>query len=77
MERNYPVMAVLLDDDGDWQVLCGQTNDPAEGMLVCLGCAYEKNPEIGQFSDLKPGYEAWRETIESDWVIDKINWDDQ
>ena len=51
MAHDLPVMAVLFDEEGDWQVLCGETQDPKDGLLVCLGCAYEKNPEIGQFAN--------------------------
>ncbi len=76
MVHDFPVMEVLFDEEGDWQVLCGETQDPKDGVLVCLGCAYEKNPVIGQFANLEPGYEAYRETVDSDWVIDKIVWSD-
>ncbi len=75
MERNYPVMEVLRDEEGDWLVLCGKTRETSEGMLVCFGCAYDKNPVIGQFADLDLGYEACRKSDESDWVISKITWD--
>lgn len=38
LNDGYPILLVSHDDDGDWQMLCGTTNDPADGLIVCLGC---------------------------------------
>ena len=41
LREGYPVLLVSHDHDGDWQFLCGTTNDSAHGAIVCLGCAYQ------------------------------------
>jgi len=67
-EFGYPILRVCHDGDGDWQILCGTTNDPVDGIVVCLGCAYEKDNSIGELSDLPLGWNAWRKDISSKWV---------
>src|SRR6185437_1484593 len=44
--EGHPVLLVTHDDDGDWQILCGTTNDPADGLVVCLGDMYEKDSSL-------------------------------
>ena len=50
-----PILEVYHDHDGDWQFLCGTTNDTADGRLICMGCVYERFPDMGTFADLAPG----------------------
>lgn len=66
-KRGFPILHVSHDDDGGWQVLCGTTSDVNDGMVVCLGCAYQHDRSIGQLADLPPGWIAWRETVEAPW----------
>jgi hypothetical protein len=51
----YPVLLVSHDEEGDWQMLCGTTNDTADALVVCLGCAYQRDRSIGELADLPPG----------------------
>jgi hypothetical protein len=67
LNDGHPILLVTHDDDGDWQVLCGTTNDPADGLVVCLGCAYERDTSIGQLSDLPRGWSAWRDSPRDPW----------
>jgi len=68
LEGRLPILLVTHDeDDGTWQVLCGTTNEPAEGRVVCLGCLYQKDPSIRDVADLPRGWRAWRDTISSPW----------
>jgi hypothetical protein len=71
MELGYPVLAVLHDDDGAWQVLCDMTENPADGMLVGLDCLFERFPELAQHASLQRGYEAVRASADSPWVVRK------
>lgn len=63
-----PVLLVTHDHEGDWQVLCGTTNDPKDCRVVCFGCAYQRNREIAELADLPRGWRAWREDVKSPWI---------
>lgn len=66
--RGFPILRVTHDADGDWQILCGTTSDSEDGIVVCLGCAYQHDKSIGELADLPPGWFAWRESVESPWL---------
>jgi hypothetical protein len=66
--EDYPILYVSHDHDGDWQILCGTTNDLEHAMVVCLGCAFQKDPTIGQLADLPIGWIARRESVNHPWV---------
>jgi hypothetical protein len=69
MREGYPVLAILHDEDGAWQVLCNTTQDPADGMLVDLGCLFERFPLMRQFAHIPRGHEAVRESADAPWRI--------
>ena len=62
------VLLVTHDHDGDWQVLCGTTNEPEDGRIVCFGCAYQRNRSIAELADLPRGWRAWREDANAPWT---------
>jgi len=65
---NLPVLLVSHDDDGDWQVLCATTNDTDDALVVCLGCAYQRDKTLGALADLPRGWFAWREAADRPWI---------
>jgi len=67
LRGSLPVLLVSHDEDGDWQFLCGTTDNPADCVVVCLGCAYDKDNSIGQLADLPLGWRAWRDTLTDPW----------
>jgi len=67
VENGHPVLLVTHDDDGDWQILCGTTNETADGRVVCLGCAFELDRSIGQLAGLPRGWRAWRDSPADPW----------
>jgi hypothetical protein len=67
IEDAHPVLLVTHDEDGDWQILCGTTNEPPDGRIVCLGCAFERDRSIGQLADLPRGWRAWRDSATGPW----------
>ena len=77
MDGSQPVTAILHDEENDWQVLCGTTNNPDDGMIVCMGCLYDKFPFLDKFTKLKAGWEAYRDDEKSEWEIGEIEWDDE
>lgn len=52
VDDGFPISLVTHDDDGDWQILCGTTNEPADGSVMCLGCMFQRDRSIGQLADL-------------------------
>ncbi|HEV8574994.1 MAG TPA: hypothetical protein VGR43_09835 [Dehalococcoidia bacterium] len=64
MEQDYPLLLVTHDADGDWQFLCGTTND---SVLVCLEDVVERFPEVAALADLPLGWRAWRSSPEDGW----------
>ena len=37
-------------------------------LVVCLGCAYERNPSIGPLADMPRGWAAWRDSPDGPWT---------
>lgn len=46
MSGEQPIVEVLHWEDGDWQFMCNTTENPENGMVVCMGCLFEKFPAI-------------------------------
>jgi len=68
LDGTLPITLVSHDaEDGMWQVLCGTTNDPEDGCIMCLGCLFERDRSIGALADLPVGWCAWREGPEAPW----------
>jgi hypothetical protein len=68
LDDGRPVLLVTHDaDDGMWQVLCGTTDNPADGRVAHLQHLYERDPSIGELADLPPGWKAWREAPGKPW----------
>jgi len=66
LRENHPVLTVFHDHDGEWQFMCG-SEDPGECLIICLGCAYERDKTVGIVADLPSGWLAWRETVNDRW----------
>ena len=68
LDGRLPITLVAHDlEDGAWQMLCGTTNDPADGRIECLGCLFERDPSLAEIADLPPGWVAWREAPDMPW----------
>ena len=67
LREGLPVLLVSHDQDGDWQFMCTTTNDTADGLVVCLGCAYQRDRTIGEVADLPAGWQAWRDYVGGPW----------
>ena len=68
LEDGHPILLVTHDEDGDWQVLCGTTNNPEDGRIACLGCMFDSDRSIGELADLPPGWRAWRDSANDPWI---------
>jgi hypothetical protein len=74
--RGFPILRVSHDYDGDWQVLCGTTLDRQDAIVVCLGCAYQKDKTIAELADLPLGWTAWRDHVGGRWEREQKPEDD-
>jgi len=70
LNDGHPVLLVSHDQDGDWQFMCTTTNDSADGLIVCLGCAYQRDSTLAEVADLPVGWQAWRDYVGGPW--DKV-----
>ena len=68
VHHGYPILRVSHDFDGDWQVLCGTTTDVKDALVVCLGCAFQRDPSIGALADMPRGWTAWRGSAGDPWI---------
>jgi hypothetical protein len=74
--EGMPILRVCHDSDGDWQFLCGGDHSKSRPVIVCLGCAFERDPDLEQIADLPPGWAAEREELPGSWVREVLPTDD-
>lgn len=67
LEQGLPVLLVSHDPEGDWQFLCGTTTELEDCKLVCLGCAFQRDPTLAEVADLPLGWLAEREAAGGAW----------
>jgi len=68
-----PVLSVVHDRDGDWQMLCGTVDAvPENAQLVHLFHAVDRDPSIAQALDLEPGWRADREGVDAPWQRSRL-----
>lgn len=65
--EGFPVLRVVHDFDGDWQFLDDTTDEPGECVLLCLGCVFEKHPDVAAVADLPRGWAACRDSVGAEW----------
>lgn len=63
----FPALRVSHDHDGGWQFLDATTEDPGEGVLLCIGCVFERDATLAELSDLPIGWSAYREEVGAEW----------
>ena len=73
VHQGAPLLTVAHDHDGDWQFLCGTTDDPDDMSIVCFGCMFENHPAIADFKDLPRGWIAWRDDETSPWQREELD----
>ena len=68
-----PIVEVLHWQDGGWQFMCNSTDDAdKDGVVVCMGCLFQKYPWISNFKGLKKGYMAYFDNQSNLWQVEKI-----
>jgi hypothetical protein len=70
--EGHPIMLVLRDKKGNWQFLCGTTDDQRDGQMVGLETLLNHDPTVADLADMQPGSEALRESADSPWIRYKV-----
>jgi hypothetical protein len=69
IELDYPILLVThYEDDHSWAFLCGTTESSADGRVIGMGNALNRDPTLRQIADLPPGWSARRKDNDSEWV---------
>jgi hypothetical protein len=67
-----PILRVAHDHDGDWQFLCDGLHGEARPVIVCLGCAFERDRSVREVASLPPGWAAERVVPGGAWSEEAI-----
>ena len=68
LHGGLPILLVTHDVDGDWQFLCGTTNETGDAAIVCLGCMFDQDKTVGDVADLPRRWIAWRNSAGDPWI---------
>lgn len=68
LSNSSPILEVYHDHDGDWQFLCGTTQEAADLKVVCLGCMLERDSTLASLADLPIGWVASRREHAEAWT---------
>jgi hypothetical protein len=72
-EGSRPIRLVV-HEDGDWQVLCGEQHETGDRpRVVGLNHLLERDPGIAEVLDLKQDWEAERHAVGGPWVRHPID----
>ena len=67
--ENYPILSVVhYKDDHSWAFTCGSTSKTEDLLIVGMGDVVDTDPTLVSISDLPPGWSAYRESINDEWV---------
>jgi len=69
-EGGAPVLLVTHDkDDHGWQFLDGSKSpSTSDAVVVCMSEVVESDPSLFELADLPPGWRAWRQSVNDEWV---------
>lgn len=68
VREGAPVLIIYHDHDGEWQFLHDDVTDEDECLLICMGCAFERTPEIEILANLPAGWRAERSALSCTWI---------
>lgn len=73
LEDDLPILVVVhYDDDHSWAFVCGTTNESEDLKLVTMKQIVARDASLLSIADLPPGWQAVRESRDSEWVRSKI-----
>lgn len=62
-----PILLASHDEEGDWQFLCGTTDQVEDAAIVSLGEILKRDPSLVDLADLPKGWQASREEVGEKW----------
>lgn len=69
VDSDEPILHVTHDsEDGAWQFLGWETPKIEDAVTVCLEHIIDSDESINELYNLPPGWRAWREKKEDEWV---------
>lgn len=71
--KRFPILHVSHDEeDGGWQFLCGvNSHTTGDAVVLLLEEAAEIDPSLNSIAYLEQGFEAKRETVNGNWIIER------
>ena len=77
VKEGHVILAVFHEADGDWQFLHGEITDDDEIAVICMACAYEQDPSLGELADLPTGWAATRDSVDGPWQREPFETDEE
>lgn len=74
VEDGAPVLLVTHDeDDHGWQFLGdSDSSSESDALIVCMSQIVESDPSLFELADLPPGWRAWRQSVNDQWVREAL-----
>lgn len=67
--KERPVLLVAHDEDGDWQLMCGDEHEGEDyARVVGIGHPLGDDPTLAEVLDLRAGEEAERSSVGGPWT---------
>ena len=64
-----PILIVThYEEDCSWAFTCGTTNRSEDAMLVSMGKIVDRDPSLRDIADLPPGWSAYRDSADAQWI---------
>jgi len=73
IHEGLPVLLVSHDTEGDWQFLCGTTNQMSDAAVVSLGGILQRDQSLLDLADLPEGWQASRKNVGGAWTRGRIH----
>lgn len=68
-----PILHVVHDlEDHGWQFLGLEDVTEANIAVIAMSEIVELDPSIEEIAHIEPGYQAWRQSVESKWIVEEI-----
>jgi len=75
LRDGHPVLLVVHDEEGDWQFLCGTTNQQEDAQIVGLGTIVRLDPTLAELAELPVGWQASRDAVGTEWSKESMEED--
>ena len=67
IDEGLPIHLISHETDGDWQFLCGTTDNPDDCVVIHLSHMVDAYPLLSEFADLPMGWQAELDDESGEW----------